>query len=127
MRVVGAQLFGPLNPFGRVEPSVSQLYEPPRRLGDGKGVGVGSVVGGGYVGRQPFGEGKALEGGGRGVAGTVPQTRAESEGPRSVKSAVQNAEGRVICPGDDDQLMVGTDACVKPDEQPVFDSVGVAM
>ena len=36
-----------------------------------------------------------------------------------VKPAVQDAERRVFVPGDDDQLMIGTEAGITPDKQPV--------
>ena len=71
-------------------------------------------------GGQAFGKGEGLEGGGRRVAWAVFQARAEPQGPRSVKPAVQNAEGGVVVAGNNDQLMVGTYAGVAPNEQSVL-------
>ena len=72
------------------------------------------------VGRQPFGKGKGLERGGRRVARAVFQAGAEPQRPCLVKAAMQDAEGRIVVTGDDDQLMVGANAGVAPDEQAVF-------
>ena len=116
-RIAGNRLVQPLDPFGRIEPPVAQLDQPLSCVRDGGGARVVCIVGGGGVRRQPVGERKRLEGGGRGVARVVAfaEPRTEPERPHLVEPAVQDAEGRVVVARDDDQLMVGTDARVAPD------------
>ena len=71
------QFAHPLHPFGRVEPAVAKLDQPPRGFGDGDRTRVACIAGGGNIGRKAVREGEGLEGGGRSVAGPVRLPRIE--------------------------------------------------
>ena len=116
LRIAWDWLVHPLDPLGWIEPAVTQLDEPPHGPGDGGSARVVRIVGGGNAGRETVREGESLEGRGRRVARTIFQARTEPERPRLMKPAVQDAEGRVVVTGDDDQLGVGTDTRVVPAE-----------
>ena len=97
--IAGDRLVYPLHPFGRIEPTVAQLDQPPGGLGNSNGVWIVGIVGSRNVGRQPGWKWKRLKGRGRRVTRTVFQGGTKSERPRFVKSAVQDAESRVVVTG----------------------------
>jgi hypothetical protein len=75
--------------IGRVQPCLALGIQVRRRFGDDLRAGVGGVggVGGsGDVGAEAFGEGEGLEGGGRGVAGTIFQRAANRQRPPLVNA-----------------------------------------
>ncbi len=57
---------------GGIEPVLAQLVQPRRGRRDRLRARIVGIIGGGNVGRQAFGEGEGLEGGGGGVAGSLP-------------------------------------------------------
>ena len=62
-RIARNRLAHPLHPFGRVEPAVAELHQPPGGIPDGDGARVVGVIGGGEVGREAVREGEGLKGG----------------------------------------------------------------
>ena len=75
--VAGQRFVDPIYPFGWVEPAVAELDEVAGGLGDDDGPRVGGVAGGGDVGRQAFGHGEGVEGGGGRVTPMVIQAVAQ--------------------------------------------------
>ena len=126
LRIAGDGLVHPFHPLRRVEPSVAQLHQPPRRIRDGDGLRIVGIGGGGDVWREPSGEWEGLEGRGRGVARIVALAEpcAQPQRPCLMEPAVQNAEGRVVVAGNNDQLLIGADARITPDKQTVLRNHG---
>ena len=86
-RISRSRLVHPLNPFGRVEPSVAQFDEPAGGLRDRGRARIPLVVGRGHFGRQAGRERERLEGRARRVARvvTLPEPRAETKRPDLVE------------------------------------------
>jgi hypothetical protein len=122
VRKSGHNLGNTLDEIGWVQPILTQFVQTPRRIGDRDGAPVIGVIDGRDVRRQPFGEGKGLEGAGRRVTRIVadPEPCAKTDCPRLMKPAVKNADCGVIIARSDDQLMVRANRCVDPAKQPML-------
>ena len=117
MRISRNRLVHPRDPFGRVEPAVTQVDESTRGLRDRRRARISLVVDCGHVRRQAGRERKSLEGCARRVARVValPLPGAKAEGPELVEPAVQDPEGRVVVARDDGQLMIRVKVTVVAD------------